>query len=568
MHRQITLGCIALIIRAYAHAAEIPDAHALARMSARFAPVDIRVDLQPLSHGERGVLTDLVRAARIMDAIYLRQVSPRNEALLMRLSSDSSELGRARLDYFLLNRGPWSRIDADAPFLPDESPKPDAANFYPVDADKKSLEEWFASLDGKQREIATGFYSTIRRDARGALISVPYSAEYQDQLQVAARRLRDAASQTSEPSLKRFLESRAQAFASNDYAPSDAAWMDLDAVIEPTIGPYEVYEDGLFNYKAAFEAFIALKDAKETAKLARFSGQLQGLENRLPIDAKFRRHLGAAAPIRVVNVLFAAGDGNRGVQTAAFNLPNDERVVAAKGSKRIMLKNFQEAKFTKVLQPIAARVLDTDDARSVSFTAFFDHILMHELMHGLGPQTLVVRGRSTTVRQELKELNGALEEAKADISGLWALQQLIDSGALPRSEERAIYVTFLASSFRTLRFGLTEAHAKGMALQLNTLLDADAVRLLDRGKLSVNLLKTKRAVTALTHQIMNIQATGDYAGAKLLSERMMVIRPQVERVIEELAELPVDIRPRFVTADSLDQWGGVSMISEVEANGQ
>lgn len=520
-------------------------------MSARFAPVDINVDLSPLPANERAALADMVRAARLIDAVFLRQVSADNASLLLELSLDSTGLGRARLDYFVLNKGPWSGLDHDQAFLPGVGAKPDAANFYPADASKVQLQSWFDALPAAQREAATGFFTTIRRDAAGQFVAVPYSLEYQGELQRAAHWLREAAAKTAQPRLKDFLLKRADAFASNDYYSSDMAWMDLDASIEPTIGPYEVYEDGWFNYKAAFEAFIAVNDAQESEKLARFGSKLQSLQDRLPIDAKYRSKLGGASPIRVVNVVYTAGDGNHGVQTAAFNLPNDERVVAAKGSKRVMLKNFQHAKFDYVLLPASKLTLAPGDQPLVSFEPFFTHILMHELMHGLGPQTISVQGRQSTVRQELKELNAPLEEAKADISGLWALQQLMNDGVLPKNEERATYVTFLASAFRTLRFGLAEAHAKGMALQLNYLLDAGAVRAEKDGTFAVNFSKIKAAVAGLTREIMSIQAAGDYARAKALSEKMMVIRPQVAAALDRLKGLPVDIRPRFVTAEAL-----------------
>lgn len=534
-----------------AAAAQSPDAAQLARMSARFAPVDITVDLGEMPQGERAALADLVQAARIIDGIFLAQVSPTNTALLLRLAGDDSALGRARLDYFLLNKQPWSGLDHDRPFISGVGEKPAGANFYPPDADKASVQAWFSSLPPAQREAATGFFTTIRRAIDGSFMAVPYSVEYQGALQDAARWLRAAAEKTQQRTLREFLVKRAAAFASNDYYPSDMAWMDLDASIEPTIGPYEVYEDRWFNYKAAFEAFITVNDAQESEKLARFASRLQSLEDRLPIDPKYRKKLGGAAPIRVVNVVFAAGDGNHGVQTAAFNLPNDERVVAARGSKRVMLKNFQRAKFEQVLLPVSKLTLAAADQPLVAFDPFFTHILMHELMHGLGPQTIEVQGRASTVRQELKELNGPLEEAKADVSGLWALQKLMDDGVLPRADERATYVTFLASAFRTLRFGLTEAHAKGMALQINHLLDTGAVRAQADGTFAVDFARIRKSVEGLTREIMTIQATGDYARAKALSGKMMVIRPEVAAALTRLKDVPVDIRPRFVTAEAL-----------------
>src|SRR5438034_3896108 len=419
-------------------------------MAARFAPVPLTADVSALPPGERQALAKLVQAARIMDTLFLRQVWAGNETLLLALIADETPLGRARLHYFLINKGPWSRLDKEAPFIPGVGPKPPPANFYPAGATKEEVEAWMKSLPEAEAERARGFFTTIRRAPDGRLIAVPYSVEYQGELAGAASLLREAAALTTQPTLKAFLSKRADAFVSNDYFASDVAWMELDASVEPTIGPYEVYEDEWLNAKAAFEAFVALRDDAETAKLARFAAELQELEDHLPIDPRYRNpRLGALAPIRVVNVVFAAGDGNRGVQTAAYNLPNDERVVQEKGSKRVMLKNMQEAKFKKALLPIARVALPLADGKDVSFDAFFTHILMHELMHGLGPHNITVGGRSTTVRQELKETYSALEEAKADISGLWALQYLVDKGTLGKDLGRTMYTTFLASAFRS-----------------------------------------------------------------------------------------------------------------------
>ncbi|HXY42216.1 MAG TPA: hypothetical protein VEQ10_21245, partial [Vicinamibacteria bacterium] len=338
----------------------------------------------------------------------------------------------------------------------------------------------------------------------------------------------------------------------NDYYESDVAWMELDASIEPTIGPYETYEDGWFGYKAAFESFIALRDEAETGKLARLSSQLQWLEDRLPIEPKLRNpKLGALAPIRVVDVVFTAGDGNRGVQTAAYNLPNDERVVSEKGSKRVMLKNTQRAKFETVLLPISKVALAPADQPNVDFDAFFTHILMHELMHGLGPQQITVGGRASTVRLELKDLYSTIEEAKADIAGLWALQQLVDKGVLERSLERTMYTTFLASAFRSIRFGFGEAHGRGQALQLNRLLDAGAFRVATDGTFAVDLARVKPAVSDLTRELMTLEAHGDYAGAKQLLVRLASVRPDTRRVLDRLQGVPVDIEPRYTTADAL-----------------
>ncbi len=414
-------------------AATVPDAQQLETMAARFAPVDLVADISALPANERRALARMVDAARVFDALFLRQVWAGNEPMLMDLVRDRSDLGRARLHYFLINKGPWSRLDHNEAFIPGAPKKPEQANFYPAGATKAEVEAWIKTLPEAEREKAIGFFTTIRRDTAGKLVAVPYSLEYQGELALAAALLREAASLTKQPTLQAFLEKRAQAFVTNDYYASDVAWMELDASIEPTIGPYETYEDEWFGYKAAFEAFITLRDDVETKKLTRFAGELQDIENNLPIDAKFRNpKLGSLAPIRVVNTIFSSGDGNRGVQTAAFNLPNDERVIKEKGSKRVMLKNNQEAKFKTVLVPISKVALAPADQGRVAFDAFFTHILMHELMHGLGPHNISVGGRATTVRQELKDTYSAIEEAKADISGLFALQFLVDRGKLEK----------------------------------------------------------------------------------------------------------------------------------------
>ncbi|HZX95399.1 MAG TPA: hypothetical protein VFE90_12840 [Myxococcales bacterium] len=529
--------------------AAAPDAAALRTMAARFAPTDVSADLSRLPGSEKAALAKIVEAAALMDTLYLRQAWAGNEPLLLRLAQDASPLGRARLHLFVIDKGPWSNLDQDAAFIPGVPTRPDAANFYPPDATKEQIEQWVKTLQPKEREQATGFYTVIRRTPDGRFGWVPYGIEYQDQLGTAARLLREAAQLTQQPTLKKFLLSRADAFYSNDYYDSDVAWMELDASIEPTIGPYEVYTDNWFNQKAAFEAFIALRDDAETGKLAKLSAELQGIEDALPIDPKLRNpRLGALAPIRVVNLILASGDGNHGVQTAAYNLPNDERIARERGTKRVMLKNVQQAKFQKTLVPISKVALAKADQREVSFDAFFTHIVMHELMHGLGPHRTA---QESTVRMAMQEAGSALEEAKADISGLFALQHLVDKGALDKSLERTMYVTFLASAFRSIRFGTNEAHGKGVALQLNTLLDEGAVRVAGDGTFAVVPAKIKSAVEKLTSAIMTLQASGDVGRAREWLKQMGVVRPEVKRVLDKLVGVPVDIEPRFLSAERL-----------------
>jgi len=524
----------------------------LQQKTARFAVTDLSADLSALPANEREALAHMVRAAQVMDALFLEQVWSGNETTFHLLAKDDTPLGRARLHAFLVNKGPWSRLDHNEPFVAGVPEKPASANFYPAGSTKAEVEKWIASLSPADKERATGFFTTIRRGPDGKLMAVPYSTEYQGELALAAQHLRAAAAATRQPTLKAFLESRAAAFVSNDYYDSDVKWMELDATIEPTIGPYEVYEDEWFNYKAAFEAFITVKDQTESDKLKKFAGSLQEIENNLPIDPGYRnKRLGALAPIAVVNTVYSSGDGNRGVQTAAFNLPNDERVIREKGSKRVMLKNNQQAKFDKVLTPISKVALAASDQGNLAFEAFFTHILMHELMHGLGPHDIVVGGRTTTVRQELKETYSAIEEAKADISGLFALQFLVDKGQLDKGLEKTMYTTFLASAFRSLRFGINEAHGRGQAIQLNYLLDRGGFKVNADGTFAVDTAKIRDAVTALTREIMTLQAEGSYAKAKAMIDTLGVIRPQTKALLDKLTSVPVDIEPRFVTAIDL-----------------
>jgi hypothetical protein len=535
-----------------AQEARVPALADLQRMTARFAPTDIGTDVSRLSATDRRVLAKLVDASKIMDGIFLRQAWSTNVTTLQDLARQESPEGRARLRYFLINKGPWDRLDHNRPFVAGAPPKPEGANFYPQGTTKAELERWMASLSDTDRARATGFFTVIRRGANGALMSVPYSEEYQNELARAAALLREAAGLTTEPTLKAYLTTRADAFASNDYYDSDVAWMELKGAIEPTIGPYEVYEDEYFNYKAAFESFIAVRDQAESDKLQKFGAQLQEIENRLPIDPRYRNpKIGALAPLVVVNEIFAAGDANHGVQTAAFNLPNDERVLREKGAKRVMLRNVQDAKFNKILQPIARLALAPADQSRIAFDAFFTHIVVHEMMHGLGPHDITVNGRQTTVRKEMREASSFLEEAKADISGLYALQYMIDSGVVDRSMQDTLYTTFLASCFRSIRFGINEAHGKGIAVQMNYLLDQGGFVARPDGTFAVDANKIKDGIVGLTREIMTIQAEGAYEKAKALGDRLGVIRPPVQRLLDKLADVPVDIEPRFVTAERL-----------------
>lgn len=522
----------------------------LAKMIARFAPTTLTADISKLSVKDRQALEKIIAAAKLLDPLFLRQVWSGNAALEQRLLADKSPAGRQRLHYFYVNDGPWSRLDDNDPFIEGAPKQPDGANFYPEDMTKDEFNFWVETLSATDKQKATGFFYLIRRGSDQKLTLVPYSQAYKEYLEPAARLLREAAALTTNATLKNFLNKRADAFGSDDYYESDVAWMDLDSPIDVTIGPYETYEDELFSYKAAFEAYITIRDDAETAKLAKFSGHLQELENNLPIDPKYRNpKLGAASPIRVVNEVFGSGEGNSGVQTAAFNLPNDERVVKEKGSKRVMLKNVQDAKFNKTLIPISKVVLDPSEQSALSFDSFFTHILCHELMHGLGPHNITIGGQETTPRKQLKELYSAIEEAKADTTGLWALQYMIDKGIIEKSMERTLYTTYLASMFRSVRFGITEAHGRGVAMQFNYLTDEGAIKFNEaKGTFSIDHAKIKDGVRKLTHDLLTLEAEGSYDGAKALLDKYAVIRPAMQQALDRLKSVPVDIEPVFPLA--------------------
>lgn len=523
----------------------------LARKIARFSPTTLTADVSKLTPKDRQALDKIIEAAKLFDPLFLRQVWTGNEALEKKLQADKSAAGRQRLHYFYINDGPWSRLDNKEPFI-DGVPKekPAHASYYPDDMTKEEFNSWLQTLSDADKQKATGFFHLIRRGPDKKLTLVPYSVAYKEYLVPAAKLLREAAALTTNATLKDFLNKRADAFGSDDYYESDVAWMALDSPIDVTIGPYETYEDELFSYKAAFEAYVTLRDDAETAKLAKFSGHLQELENNLPIEPRYRNpKLGPASPIRVVNNVFSSGEGNSGVQTAAFNLPNDERVVKEKGSKRVMLKNVQDAKFNKTLIPISRVILNASDQSALAFDSFFTHILCHELMHGLGPHNISVNGQETTVRKQLKELYSAIEEAKADMTGLWALQYMIDRGIIEKSMQRTLYTTYLASMFRSVRFGITEAHGRGVAMQFNYLTDEGAIKFDEaKGTFSIDHSKIKEGVTKLTRELLTLQAEGSYDKAKSMLDKFAVIRPPMQQALDKLRDVPVDIEPVFPLA--------------------
>ena len=442
----------------------------LKNVISKFVPVEIKYDASLLNDREKIVLEKLYRASKIIDEIFLEQVYSKNDQIKAELMLEGGEKAKLQLELFNIMAGPFDRLEDDKPFIGTDN-KPLGANFYPEDMTKEEFEKFVKDNPADEKSFTSEF--TVIRRENGKLVAIPYSVYYKDKLTAASNLLKEAAEYADNPSLKKYLLSRADAFLSNDYYQSDMDWMDLkDNKIEVVIGPFEVYEDGMFNYKAAFESFLTIKDPVESKKLEVFAKYLTDIEKNLPLDDKHKNYSrGSESPIVVANEVFTAGDTKAGVQTLAFNLPNDERVRKAKGSKKVMLKNVHEAKFEKLLKPIAEIVLDSDQLKYVTFDAFFNHTLMHEMSHGVGPGFIKVNGRDTEVKKELKETYSTMEECKADILGLYNNIFMIEKGVYPKSIEKDIWVTFLAGAFRSMRFGISEAHGGGNAIIYNYLLE-------------------------------------------------------------------------------------------------
>nr|WP_319776168.1 hypothetical protein [uncultured Sphaerochaeta sp.] len=508
---------------------------------AKFAKTTIKFDENLLDADQKIVVQKLYKAAKIMDELFLEQVYSGNEELEKELKNSDKDT----YELFKIMFGPFNRLDEDKPFIGTKT-KPKGANFYPDDMTKEEFEKWIADHPEDEKAFTSEF-TVIRRDG-DRLVAIPYSEFYKDKLAQAAQLLREASEYANNPTLKDYLVKRAAAFESNDYYESDMAWMDLkDHTIEVVIGPYEVYEDAMFNFKASFECFLTLVDPVESKKLDVFATYLDDMESNLPYpdeDKNFDR--GSESPMVVVQLVFSGGDTKAGVQTLAFNLPNDERVRKAKGSKKVMLKNMHEAKFEKILKPIAEIIMNKDELQYVTFDAFFDHTLMHEISHGLGPGFIKVDGRETEVKKELKETYSTIEECKADALGMFNNMFMIEKGVYPPELENEMWCTFLAGTFRSMRFGINEAHGASNAIIYNYLLENDAYNYDETNqKITVNLEKVYPVVKELANKLLMIQAKGSYEGAKELIAKYALETPSIKILRDKLVDLPVDINPVF-----------------------
>ncbi|MEZ4429736.1 MAG: hypothetical protein R3A51_18825 [Nannocystaceae bacterium] len=520
----------------------------LAARLAEFVPAELTADIADLPPSERAALDELIAAAKLLDPVFDRQAYAGNPALAQRLAADKSPEGRTKRAYFEIMRGPWDRQRHFEPFAID-APHPKGAGFYPEDLTAEVFE---AEVAGHPEDAAAlrSLFTVVERDPkdRARLIARPYSDVYGEWLEPAAARLEAAAALTKSASLRKFLKARAAAFRSDDYYASDKAWMDLDSRVEITIGPYETYEDELLGLKASFEAFVTVSDPEASRALSRFKALLPDMERHLPIPDAIKTVRGAESPIRVVDLVYTSGDARKSVQTIAFNLPNDERVRKEKGAKKVLLRNLIETKFEKIMRPIAAQILSEEQLPLLSAEAFFDEVLFHELSHSLGPAFTTRDGEQVEVRVALGASYSPVEEAKADVMGAYNILYMIDRGELPEELREPLLVSYFAGLFRSVRFGVAEAHGKGAALQINFFLEYGAAGLDEVGKLRVSPLVLQRTLGVLVRELCVLQASGDKAAVDRFLERYGVMTPPIEDALAKLDGIPVDIRPIYPLA--------------------
>jgi len=513
------------------------DAVSIKHRLAKYTTVRLTTDLGRLTEKERKMIPLLIEAAKEMHAIFWMQSYGDKEALLASITDP--EVRR----YVEISYGPWDRLEGNQPFIPGVGPKPKGANFYPADMTKEEFEAAVASFP-ERADAFKSLYTLIRRDEKGELTAVPYHEAFGSNLKVAAEKLRDAAALAEDPGLRRYLRMRAEALLSDDYRPSDLAWMDMkNNTIEMIIGPIETYEDQLFGYKAANEAYVLVKDKVWSGRLARYAELLPELQRELPVPERYKQEKpGTDSDLNAYDAVYYAGDCNAGSKTIAINLPNDEHVQLKKGTRRLQLKNSMRAKFDRILLPIAQLLIVEDQRRHITFDAFFANTLFHEVAHGLGIKiTLTGKG---TVREALKDQASALEEGKADILGLYMITKLYEMGELAEVNLTDNYVTFLASIFRSIRFGTSSAHGRANLLRFNFFKEMNAFSRDNRTETyRVDFDRMHEAMNALSEKILRFQGDGDYEGVKAFMEEKGRMDPVLEGDLSRLssAGIPVDV---------------------------
>lgn len=507
------------------------------RHLADYATVKLGADLSKFDAGQKKMVALLVEAADGMNAIYWQQAWGDKNALLQKIADPATR------EFAEINYGPWDRLDNDQPFVDGVGARPPGAQFYPADMGKAEFEK--SSLKDK-----TSLYTLLRRDARGQLITVPYHEAYKAELEKTAGLLRQAAKLARDPGFRKYLTLRADALLSDDYQASDLAWMDMKHnPVDIVIGPIETYEDQLYGYKASYESYVLIKDQAWSAKLARFARYLPELQRELPVADKYKAEKpGSDADLNAYFAVYYGGDANAGAKTIAINLPNDEQVQLKKGARRLQLENVMRAKFDRIMLPIAKELIADDQQKNLSFDAFFQNTMFHEVAHGLGIKNVL--GKSGldgkgTVRKALKDQASSFEEGKADILGLYMVSKLADKGELDKSKLMDNYVTFLAGILRSVRFGASDAHAKANMVRFNFFKQQGAFSRDEKtGRYRVDFDKMTVAMNALSAKLLTIQGNGDYEAAKQLTDQMGAVDAELAGDLKRLdqAHIPVDIR--------------------------
>jgi hypothetical protein len=514
----------------------------IAAQRAKIVRIDMHPDTRFLSAEERDVVNLLIQAADLLNPVFLRQVYADNP----RVREEIARSGRSDiLDWFDFNAGPWDTLADNRPFWIDR-PLPPGGGGYPADLTRERLDAYVVAHPD-QKEALTSPYTVVHREG-DRLTAVPYSVEYRQWLEPAAQLLEKAAARTSNASLKRFLTLRAAAFRSNDYYESEMAWMDVSGTpIEVVIGPYEVYADNIYAQKTAFESYVTVADPNQSAALARYKALLPDMERNLPVDAKYKNaNRPFSSPILVTEEVHGGGEAGPGIQTIAFNLPNDERVRAAKGAKKVILANVLGAKYERIVAPLAGLVFVPEQARSVTKAYMTQETLFHELSHSLGPGILTLNGRQTTVNAELKDQYSAIEESKADVMGAWNILYLMHRGELPIAEREQLMASYMADVFRHLRFGTADAHGRGAAMQYGFLKEHGGIAWDPAARrFRLDYDKLEAGIRLLVGEIVRIEGDGDYAGAKAFLDRYGRLDPEAQAVIATMVHIPVDIQPIY-----------------------
>ncbi|HEX7965090.1 MAG TPA: Zn-dependent hydrolase [Gammaproteobacteria bacterium] len=496
-----------------------------------YARVQLTADLSGFDAQQKQMLLKLIEAGDVMDRIFWQQTYGDKDTLLAGIKDPAT---RTLVEY---NYGPWDRLNGDHPFVAGVGKKPLGANFYPADMTEEEFKQ--AKLPGKD-----GLYTLLRRDAKGGLMVVPYHEAYKDDLAHASDLLNQASALSSNPGLRKYLSLRAQSLRTDQYQESDFAWLDMkDNAVDTIIGPIETYQDALFGYKTSYECFVLLKDTEWSAKLARFTALLPQLQKDLPVPPKYKQEKpGSDSDLGAYNAIYYAGDANTGAKTIADNLPNDEEVQLKKGTRRLQMENVIHAKFDKIMVPIAKELIVPEQLNHVTFEAFFQNTMFHEVAHGIGIKNTV--NKKGTVRLALKDYAGSFEEGKADVLGLYLVEWLADHGELDKAKLEDNYVTFLAGILRSVRFGASDAHGKANMVRFNFFSQMGAFsRDPASGRYKVDPEKMHAAVKALAAKLLTIQGDGDYAAAKKLTDEQGVIQPELQADLDRLskANIPVDV---------------------------